>query len=227
MKVTLLKKVSEVIERSRLQPKAIISLRSLFKDFLKKNPYDTEIWIKFSLILYCFFKDNHAALECLQAVLQYNPDNIYVIMLLAFISEHVEPMSDEIFEKLCSLTTPHKELLSLLEYQKSWYYLQKNEDLYRYTLENSIELCDKFVWNHKALGSFYFLHNEVESGRISFRKALKNIHHVYSFQEYQSLGSNNMDEFFNARLKGTHIMQPVVLMMIDVLDPHAIQDPIE
>lgn len=219
----LLRKVSEALEKIRTQPHKAAIITKLFKNFLKQNPYDTEIWIKFSLILHCFFKDYHGALECLHTVLRYNPDNINVIMLFTFISEHIQPMPHDVFEKLCELTTPCKELLSLIEYQKSWYYLQKNESLYHYTLENSVELCDGFVWNQKALGSFYFLHDQVEHGRLLFKKALKNIHHVYSFQEYQFLGSNNIDEFFNAHLKGTHIMQPVVLMMIDVLDSNAIK----
>lgn len=219
MKAVFLQKISHLIDQFNIKPTNASVVIKEFNSFLKQHPYDTGVWIKYSLVLHFLLKDTVRALECLNSVLQYNPGNVYVTMLLVFISEQMGPMSDELFDKLCELQTPHKEILSLIEYQKSWYYIQKDEEkLCHYSLECSIELCDKFVWNYKALGSLYFLGNDKASGRLLFRKAINNVHHVYSFYEYQSLGAANIDEFFNARLKGTHIMQPIVLMMINALE---------
>lgn len=219
MKAVFLQKISDLIDQFSIKPTCALAITRTFNNFLKKHPYDTDIWIKFALVLHFLLKDTVHASECLNTILRYNPGNVYVTMLLVFLSEQIGPMSDELFEKLCELQSPHKEILSLIEYQKSWYYIQKDEEkLCRYALESSIELCDKFVWNYKALGSLYFLGNDNAGGKLLFRKAINNVHHVYSFYEYQSLGAANIDEFFNARLKGTHIMQPVVLMMINALE---------
>ena len=222
-KILLLQKIPTLINQFNAKPtKYKSSLETSFETFLKHHPYDTEIWIKFALLLHCLIKDNQKAVECLNNVLHYNSNNVYVTMLLIFISENISPMNDKLFEMLCTLNSPNKEILSLIEYQKAWYYLPKDEELYRYTLEHSIELCDKFVWNHKALGAFYFFRNEIDIGRILFRKALTNIHHVYTSHEFQSVGACDINEFFNARLKGTHILQPMVFMMINAIEQHCI-----
>jgi hypothetical protein len=218
-KITLLQKIQPFINQFyENQEKNKCALTKLLTTYLKHNPYDTEIWIKFALIIHCLFKDNNYAIECLKTILMYQSNNIPVTMFLVFLTEHVSTIDDQLFEQLCSLQSSNKEILSLIEYQKAWYYLNKNEALYQYTLESSIELCDKFVWNQRALGCFYFLQKEIEMGRSFFKKAINNIHHIYSYDEYQYVGISNINDFFNARLKGTHIMQPMVLMMIKVLE---------
>lgn len=217
-KIDLLKKVARCTETFNHNSKhAVHTLTKIFLDYLKTHSYDTDIWIKFALISHCLLKNDAQALDCLRTILTYNPSNIHVTMLMVFISEKIHPMNDNLFEQLSALQPSNKELLSLIEYQKAWYYLEKDEALYRYTLENSLELCGKFVWNLKALGTLYFLHNKVNAGRSLFEKALNNIHHIYSIREYETMGISTLDNFFNTRLKGTHIMQPMVFMMLNAL----------
>lgn len=215
-KIILLQQITKLIEQSATKSNNA-TLKKLCASYLQKHPYDTEIWLRFALLLHCFIKDHAAAIECLKTILCYNPGNVYVTMLLVFIAEKAHVMNDALFEQLCNLQPPNKEIASLIEYQKAWYYLEKDPELYTYALECSLALCDKFVWNYKALGSWYFFHNKFELGKSLFRTALKNICYVYTPQEYQKVGMFNLDDFFNAHLKGTHIMQPTMLMMLDVL----------
>jgi len=220
-KIDLLKKVTQCVDSfNRNSGQYSHTLTKLFSSYLKDNSYDTDTWIKFALISHGLLKNDAQAIECLTTILTYNPGNLYVTMLLIFIAKKTGSIPDDLFEQLCNLQPASKELLSLIEYQKSWYYLEKDESLYRYTLENSLDLCGKFVWNLKALGTFYFLDYKISTGRSLFEKALKNIHHIYSMDEYEHIGIINIDEFFNARLKGTHIMQPMVMMMINALTNH-------
>ncbi len=217
-KINILKKIALSIETfNHKSDQHKQSLTKTFLNYLKNNPYDTDIWVKFALVSHCLLRNDAQAIECLTTILTYNPGNIYVTMLLVIISEKIHPMSDDLFEQLSALQPSSKELLSLIEYQKAWYYLEKDEAIYRYTLENSLDLCGRFVWNLRALGTVYFLRNNIKAGRSLFEKALNNIQHVYSLQEYEQIGIINIDDFFNARLKGTHIMQPMVLMMIQAL----------
>ena len=135
-----------------------ITMQKTFDEYLSVHPKDTEIWLNYALCMYTFAEGTDYPEECLRKILEYDQDNLYAIMLLTYINAHDSHISNQLFEQLCSLKSNDNEILSMIEYEKIWYY--NDHENYEKVLINSVELCDKHVWNNVNLGRLYIEEGE-------------------------------------------------------------------
>ncbi len=187
--------------------------------YLANNPLDTEIWVKLALTVYRSpLHDDLKAIDCLEKALVSDPYNIKVMLLLIYVIYHCIYFDDELFKRLCNLKTQDNELMSLIEYTKSWYYLFKeNDEFYQKTLNNSIELCDRYVWNYIDLGRFYIEKGNLAKGFDLMKKGLDNLEYVYD--DTRSYDVLNIEEFINERFRGIHLSKSNYEIILESFDP--------
>lgn len=194
--------------------------RIQFEKYLKENPLDTEIWIKFALLLYsALLHEDLGAQKCLEKVLEYDPSNITVILFRAYIIEHYSYINESLFKELNQIKSLDKSLMSLVEYSKSSYYylVIENFDEYEKCLIKSIELCDQYVSNYVDLGQYYIKKGLLTKGYELMNKGLKNLE--YTYDENNSVNILCIEEFFNERFKGIHLSQSNYEIIIESFDP--------
>lgn len=193
-------------------------LQLMFEDYLRKNPYDTEIRIKFSFVLYrSLLNANICAIECLEKILEYEPNNILVSLIIFYIHQHESVVDQEVFEKISNLQTNDTEIQSMIEYAKSWY--RDNYDDYEKCLVKSIQLCDKYLWNYVDLGQLYIKRKDLAKGYALIKKGLENFEYVYDEQRPQDI--LDIEEFFNERFKGIHLSKPNYEIILESFDPNS------
>lgn len=194
-------------------------LESFLDEYLKVYPCDTEKWILLALIVYYPpLHDDVKAENCLKRVLEYDPNNIRVTLLLVYIVTHYCYTNQDLFERLNNLHTDDKALLALIEYEKSWYYsVIKDHENYGNSLKKSVELCDTYVRNNAKLGYFYLEKNRLSEGYKYLKKALDNVQYVY--EENHDKDFLDIEEFFNERLRGIHISRPNFEILCESFDP--------
>jgi tetratricopeptide (TPR) repeat protein len=178
------------------------TMKQLFEDYLKENQFDTEIWIKLTLLGYMLAHDDFQAINYLKIILSYDSTNIYAIMLLTYIEAHLGDINKETFEKLCDIESSDKQIMAMIEFEKIWFY-KSDEDVER-TLFKSLLYCDKFVNNNLALSRLYLYKGNVIKGQEFLKKALKNVEYIYD-EEHPYPDILDIEEFFNESLKGIHI----------------------
>jgi tetratricopeptide (TPR) repeat protein len=194
-------------------------LQLMFEDYLRKNPYDTEVRIKFSFVLYrSLLNANISAINCLEKILEYEPNNILVSLIIFYIHQHESVIDQEVFEKLSNLQTEDTQIQSMIEYAKSWYHIVRDDyDEYENCLLKSIELCDKYLWNYVDLGQLYIKRRDLAKGYTLIKKGLENFEYVYDEQHPQDI--LDIEEFFNERFKGIHLSQPNYEIILESFDP--------
>ena len=197
-------------EWATIQPRkysndVIKKIVGLCEPYLKQHPHDTDIWIQLALAVYVTsYADDIKAIECMNAILSYDPLNPYALIILAYIESHMFGITDATFEKLCSVKFEDNEIMSMIEYVKSWYYSEhKNDEFYQKVLENSVALCKKHVRNCVNLGGLY-----IEQGRIAEGKKLQdlarsNITEISNIHNIKYFNITDINHFLNERIKGT------------------------
>lgn len=176
-KVELNKKILELAQKWFYMPLSenastpIEKIVDLCESYLKENPYDTDIWIKLALAVYtCPYSDDIKAMECMNAILSYDPTNPYALIILGYMESHWSRITDATFGKLSLVKDENNEIMSMVEFVKAWYYLEHNNDeLYQKTLEHSVTLYPH-VRNCINLAGLYF-----EQGRIEESTKLKDL----------------------------------------------------
>ena len=194
-------------------------LRIIFKKYLKENPYDTEIWLKFILLLYLApLHEDLGAIKCIEKVLEYDPHNVKALLLLYYIHEHIGTAELGLFEKVSNFKTSDSEIQSMIEYGKSWYYQDNdNYDNYEQCLIRSIELCNKHVSNYISLGQYYLIKGKLTQGSALMKKGLSNVKNIIDDDyKYNAL---DIEEFFNERFKGIHITDINYGIIIESFNP--------
>lgn len=191
----------------------------LFLDcYLANNSSDVEMWVKLALTVYRSpLHDDLKAIDCLEKALLTDPKNIKVMLLLIYVIYHCIYFDEELFKRLCNLQTQDNELMSLIEYTKSWYYqFKENDELYQKTLNNSIELYDQYVWNYIDLGRFYIGKGNLAKGSDLMKKGLNNLKYVYDDSHpYDIL---DIEEFFNERFRGIHLSKSNYEIILESFD---------
>lgn len=215
-----LKKIDE-LSKIFIEKRTVSSAETLelfLEKFLEIYPYETEFWIKLTLaVYYAPLYDDYKAITCLKKILEYEPTNVKITLLLVYVVDHCIYFDEELFGRLCRLESKDNQLKAMIEYAKSWYYFDKDEDLYQNVLKKSIEYCDQFVWNYIKLGQFYLYKNNLEEGYYYLKKGLSNIKCVYG-EQHPYGDVLNVEEFFNERFKGIHLSQANYEIILDSFD---------
>ena len=192
------------------------NIQRIFDEYLHIHSKDTEIWLSYALCMYKLAEGSDYPEEYLRKILEYDQNNLYAVMLLAYVNAHDSHINDQLFKKLCSLKSNNNEILSMIEYEKIWYYTDKEN--YKKVLINSVKLCDKHVWNHVNLGRLYISEGEIKKGQELILKGLKNVQLVYDDNTvYDEL---SVEEYFNETIKGIHLTDINYNSIINSLDPN-------
>ncbi len=193
-----------------------ITIQKSFDQYLNLHPYDTEIWLKYALCMYDLAEGSDYPEECLRKILEYDQNNLSATMLLVYINAHDSHISDQLFRQLCALKSDDNEILSMIEYEKIWYY--KDDENYEKVLVNSVRLCNKHVWNNVNLGRLYITKGEFKKGQELILKGLENIKLIYNNDTiYDEL---SVEEYFNETIKGIHLSRSNYNCIIGSLDPN-------
>ncbi len=218
-KQILLKNINAQIDEHRknnYDMVTFIAMQKTFDEYLSMHQKDTEIWLRYALCMYTFAEGTDYPEECLRKILEYDPNNLYAIMLLAYINAHDSHISDQLFIQLCNLKSNDNEILSMIEYEKIWYYT--DDENYKKVLIKSVELCDKHVWNKVNLGRLYISEGDIKKGQELIIKGLDNVKLIYTDDTvYDEL---SVEEYFNEVIKGIHLTDCNYNCIVGSLDPN-------
>jgi len=193
-------------------------IKNLLDEYLTKNPQDTDVRLRLVMLEYTpGWEDPELLSKYLNEIFKYDPDNIYATLILACTQEIFwGEITDKVFEKLNNLSSKNPEILSMIELAKAWYYQCKNNDmLYEKHLLSSIRYCNKHVSNYRALAYFYAQKEKKNEIKKFARKALHNVQVVYTRGSITDI--TDVEKFINEYFKGTHITQPNLNSIYELL----------
>lgn len=160
---------------------------SIIKQELEKNSNDIQLWIKLCLIeLQTPFVDYISALICIDTIYKISPDNLEALILETGIKWHSFGfIEDELFGRLKKVKCEDKRKMAIIYYLLSLYYsCNKDTENEKLTLEESLNLYDKFVYPTKALGHILLAESKIEESKKMFQKAFKNVQKVYKIDDF-------------------------------------------
>lgn len=183
----------------------LTEIEAVIKKYLEDHPKDTDMWLRLTMLeMTPPWEDPDRMVTYLNAILSYDPHNIQAVLALAYIEDlFFGRMKDTTRNALYQLKTKDPEILSMIEYAKSFDYLEKNRELGVQHLTQSILYWDKHVNNLRALGRYYLENGEVEKGQNLIKRALNNIQGIYR-TDIINTDITDIDKFFNYYYKGIH-----------------------
>ncbi len=194
-------------------------IKKLIDEYLEKNPEDTDARLRLAMLEFTPpWEDPEIISKYLNEIFKYDPNNVYAILTLACIQNTLwGKITDEVFEKLNNLSSENSEISSMIELAKAWYYKYKdNNELYEKHLLSSISYCNQHVKNYKALAYFYAGRGKKDKAKKFSQKAINNVKVIYD--ENSSITDvTDVEEFINEYLKGTHITEPNLESIYELL----------
>lgn len=193
----------------------LVEIEIIIKNYVAEHPKDTDMWLRLALLHMHYFLRGYQpvytqSLACIYTILSYDPHNNDAVLLLAFIENQsfgenrdFGQVQESTFEALCALGINDQEILSLIEYAKSFYYIHTDTEKYVMHLIKSIEYCDTHVNNFLVLGRYYLKKREFVQAKQFLHKALHNIQAIYDV-DYIQTDITDIQEFFNYYYKGIH-----------------------
>ena len=162
------------------------------KAYLKKAPFDTEIWLKLALTEYCVpIADYRAVIDSLIKILCYAPNNIQVLLMLAYVQDHYYGITKDILDKLARAIPGDSQEEALILYVQTWYYRDQHEKAtVEQLLHQSIGIYPKFVRQHEDLGELYKDRGELSDAYYHFKEALSNVQRVFGDEPSDILDIN-------------------------------------
>ncbi len=199
---------------ARLTKENLTEIDIIIKNYVAEHKEDTDMWLRLALLHKGSLQGDIPvyvkSIAYLHTILSYDPLNIDAVLMLAFIENqsfgHMRAfgqMQESTFNALCNLKTNDLEILSMIEYAKSFYYMKTDKEKYVMHLLKSIEYCDTHVNNLLVLGRYYLKKREFEKAKLLIHKALDNIQGIYDV-DYVYTDITDIDEFFNYYYKGIH-----------------------
>ncbi len=163
-------------KKSNMIPHNILILKKDCENCITQHPYDSEILIRFALALYIGpFNSLDESIRYLTCFLNHYSDSS-IALLLAYLQDiWVDGVDAVLFKKLCALEICNKEMQSMIELSKSWYYKKNDKNEYEQSLLNAIEFFPDYVQHYIDLGTYYFEQNKIVQARAALRMGLKNI----------------------------------------------------
>src|SRR3990167_8712915 len=153
----LLKRVNELFSQRDII--SVDNAEELLDNYLINNPNDADMWLRLAVIqLYAPLNYYPKAIECIYRVFELNSNNVEAHLLYAYINHFHYPANYEgVAINLSNIKTEDTEKLSMIEYAKSWSYMDNLKDacLYEKALKKSIQLHPYHAWNYIDLGRFY------------------------------------------------------------------------
>jgi len=195
------------------------TIKNLIDEYLKKNPTDTDIRLRLVMLEYApGWEDPELLSKYLNEIFKYDPDNIYATLILACTQDIFwGKITDTVFKKLNNLSSKNPEIFSMIELAKAWYYKCKDDDkLYEKHLLNSIRYYNKHVSNYTDLAYLYTEKGKKNEAKKFAQKAIDNVQVVYTRGSATDI--TDVEDFINERLKGTHITEPNLESIYELLE---------
>jgi len=199
-------------------------MESLLMNYLKNHPRDTNMWLKLTMVEFTPPWEDYDRIEKhITRILEYDENNIQGLLILAYAQRAYRgDVSDDLFahlQRCCNIVTD-RELLSMLYLAMAWYYSWyslRDEKKYELSLLQSIDYCSAHVYNYELLGRLYLKTGRQIEGKKMIRYALANVRKIYG-ENYFSLDVTDINEFFDQCFRGTHITQPNLESIHELLD---------
>jgi hypothetical protein len=134
-------------------------------------------------------------------------NNPKALIMLSFLYQYfLGGIDDMLLHQIRTLTTSSNEVNSMLKYVASWSYSgdKKNyPEMEEQLLKESIDLCDKYVWNYMNLARLYRKQERYCEINPLVRKAINNVQKIYSIPCNDDI--TDIDEHINELIKGIHL----------------------
>lgn len=180
----------------------------LVEEQLKHKSNDIELWISLAIVIVTVpIVDYEKSIACLEHALNINNNHPIALIVLAHVYHYqLGGINDMLLHQIKTLHTNSDEINSMLKYVASWSYSytkKQHYDLEEQLLKESIQLCDKHVWNYEHLARLYFEQQRYLEINSLVKKALSNIEKVYGNNSNTDV--TNIDEYINEHIKGIYI----------------------
>jgi tetratricopeptide (TPR) repeat protein len=195
---------------------------------LKYESNDIELWISLAIAVVAVpIVDYEKSIACLEKALSIDTNNPIVLMVLAHVYEYeLGGIDDMLLHQIKILHTDSDEINSMLKYVVLWSYREHKKsdpEAEEKLLKESIDLCDKHVWNYEHLARLYNKQKRYLEINKLIKKALNNVKKIYTDENIHEYQTTSVDDFINSRIKGTHITDNNVDMIQKELIPtHAV-----
>lgn len=204
-----LDKLSEQYESSN-NSAILDDIEQVFKEYLKDNPQDNNILIKFAIFLSEGpIGDYPQAIALLKNLLKIDPGEIKALLVLSEIQYFNIRIDTETFKMLSTTKTDDLALMSMVEYMMAQYFFLNDKKKYEEHLINSVNLYPCHVKNHQKLAKIYINRGNINEGCILLKKALRNITCVwpeaYVYFPYGLFKITTVDKYITEFITGTYI----------------------
>lgn len=195
-----------------LEEKEMEIIEALLVNYLCRYPGEADMWLRLTMLEQkCPWEDPYRMSNYLENALLHEQKNIYAVIILAYIEWlFFGGVNLSTFTALHNLETHNPELLSMIEYVKSFYYDAidfndtKHKD-YEGHLLKSIEHFNKYVHNFQALATYYAKKGDFDKAIAFAEQALENIQVIYSeIASPEGYDLTDVEEFLDEFIRGTH-----------------------
>lgn len=174
-----------------------------FEMYLENNPDDRKTFLQYIIFEYLpQIADDMKAKELLLDYLDKHPNDCEALLLLAYIVYNWYRFDQNVLDKLENAQSADPEIMSMIEYAKSWYYYH-NESKYIASIIKSVNYSHNQVYNLRELAYIYEFDGNMEIAKQLFMQAMKNIKAIYIPNHAPFIPSIN--EFLNERYKGINL----------------------
>lgn len=192
---------------------------------LNHESNDIELWLGLAVaIAESPFGDEETGIAFVHKALAVDDNNPLALIILAYLYEyHLGGIDDMLLHQIKNLQTDSDEINSMLKYVASWSYRsgKKNDPkMEEKFLKESIDLCDKYVWNYEHLATLYLKQGRYSEVNTLIRKALKNVKKIYTDKNLDEYRSANVYDFIDSIIKGTSITTTCVEIIQEKLVPN-------
>lgn len=212
----LVSKIIELTKNNNLgSEERILKIEALIEEKLRHDPNNIELLMRLAVLeLNPPVADHNKSIEILEKVLSIDKNNIIALLLLAYVKYHCSGGVDkDLLDKLDSIKTNDKELLSMAKYAAYWHYSNNDEfndekKQEQYLLE-SINLYGGHVCNYVDLVELYLQQGKKEKAKELVEIALKNVVKIYT-ENVHIEDISDINEFLDERIKGICITDSIV-----------------
>lgn len=193
-------------------------IEKLLKNYLEEHPRDTQMWLRLTLLYYTPYFDKYPpdVFSCLNKILEYDPENIYANIMVAFFHDAFRGLiPDEVFQKLNALKTNNLEDFAMLEMVKALYFrdkdfiLKRNDSKeYEQCLQKAILLDPTIVDPYVFLGRLYLEQGKFTLAKEYLEKGLERVINP-DIKENIEKDITSYEKFFNYFIKGTHLTSSI------------------
>lgn len=183
---------------------ALKEVQKAFEQYLEVDPENIEIRFQYSIFLYePPIADPYKALEYLNSILEYDPQNVFALLLMVYFNDFsLGGIEETLFQKLCSVNTNDSNILSMVELAKAWYFQWTDINKYEQSLLKSIYHGSKNVNSYVYLAELYIKQNKISQAHELLKIAISNVSTTLTTQDCLESGLQTLNDFLNERYKG-------------------------